>query len=147
MCTTMKSRPKSRSYPYGFLGLGRTGGDALKSRKPHRARGRGWVQGRTQGASEHGLRDITPMGTRPRQGQLAWNVAHSAAAACHIATQSSALPLSACHVTSRELPRIEASPVSGEVPRSKIQTSLLCGEVFYCAAYGLSCVFGPSWRG
>jgi hypothetical protein len=98
--------------------------------------------------SEHGLRHITRKGKRSRQGRLAWNVAHSAAAACHIAPQSSALPLSACHVTPRKQPRsprIEV-PLSGEFSRPKIRTSPLCGEVFCCAANGRSCVFGPSGR-
>jgi hypothetical protein len=93
--------------------------------------------------SEYGLRHITRMGTRSRQGRLAWNVAHSAAAACHIAPQSSALPLSACHVTPRKQPRIEASPLSGGSSEAKIQTSPLCGEVFYCAACGEVAFLGP----
>jgi hypothetical protein len=92
---------------------------------PRRARGRGCAQGRTQDVSEHGLRHITRMGKRSRQGQMAWNVELSAAVACYIAPQWSILQLSACHVTPRKQPRIEAKPLYGEVPRPKIQTSPL----------------------
>jgi hypothetical protein len=77
---------------------------------------------------------------------LAWNVAHSASAACHIGPQSLALPLSACHVTPRKQSRIEASPLCGEVPRPKIQPSPLCGEVFYCDAWA-KLRFWALWAG
>jgi hypothetical protein len=70
--------------------------------------------------SEHGLLHLTRMGTRSRQGQVARNVAHGAAAACHSAPQSSALPLSACHIAPRKQSRIEASPFNASVPRPKI---------------------------
>jgi hypothetical protein len=118
----------------------------LKPVKSRGARGRGYAQDRTQGVSEHGLRHITRMGTRSRQGRPAWNVAHSAAAACHIAPQSSALPLSACHITLQKQPRIEASPLSGEVPRPKSKLRPYVAN-FLRAAYGRSGVFGSSGWG
>jgi hypothetical protein len=93
--------------------------------------------------SEYGLRHITRMRTRSRQGRLAWNAAHSAAAACHIAPQSSALPLSACHVTPRKQPRIEASPFSGEVPRPKSKLRPSVAKYFTVPHTGEVAFLGP----
>jgi hypothetical protein len=71
-------------------------------------------------------------------------VAHSAAAARRTAAQSSALPRrNMCHIRPLKQPKIEASPLYGEVLTGKIKTSPLCGQIFYCATYGRSCVLGP----